>query len=97
MIRRLRSMAYQERLKELGLLSLQRRKLKGDTIAITKYIKAFQRRKKKGIVSFPGPWWTGRGAKEIYVRYWESLSHGKLNKTVAFIASIACRGPIMDS
>lgn len=56
--------------------------------AIMKYIEAFL--KKKGIVNFSGPWWTGRGAKEISVGYWESLSHGKLNKTVTFIAWIAC-------
>ena len=88
MIRRLRSMAYQERLKELGLLSLQWRKLKGDMITVMKYIEAFP--KKKQIVNLPGAWWIGRGAKEIYVRYWEGLSHCKLNKTVTFIAWIAC-------
>lgn len=95
MIRQLRSVAYQERLKELGLLRLQRRKLKGDVIAVMQYMKTLL--KKKGIVNLRGPWWTGRGAEEIYVRYWESLSHGKLNKTVALIAWIACRVSIMDS
>lgn len=81
------SMTYHERLKELGLLSPQRRKRKGHMTAIMKYTEAFP--KKKGIGIFSGPWWTGRGVKEIYVRYWENVSHGKLNKTVAFIAWLA--------
>lgn len=68
---------------ELGLLSLWRRKLKADVIAVMKYVQALP---KKGIVNSTGPGCTGRGKKDIYIKYWESLSHGNLNKTVAFVA-----------
>lgn len=68
---------------ELGLLSLRRRKLKVDVIAVMKYLQALP---KKGIVNSTGPGCTGRGKKYIYIKYWESLSHGNLNKTVAFVA-----------
>lgn len=55
---------------ELGLLSLQRRKLKVDVTAVMKYVQALP---KKGIVNSTGAWCTGRGKKR-HIRYWESLS-----------------------
>lgn len=53
---------------ELGLLSLWRRKLKADVIAVMKYVQALP---KKGIVNYTGPGCTGRGKKDIYIKYWE--------------------------
>lgn len=59
MLRGLEHLSYEERMRQLGLFSLEKIKLWGDLTAVIKYVKKAYKKEKS---SLPRPVVTGRGA-----------------------------------